>query len=60
MGAEHGVAQPPIPAQLQELGETGIDAERGHWFDWQETVTRKRLHGLLAPHRRAAQIRSTG
>jgi hypothetical protein len=55
MGAQHGMVQPPIPEQLQDLVETGIDAERSDWFDRQETVTRERLHGLLAPHGRAAQ-----
>jgi hypothetical protein len=55
MGAQHGVVQPPIPEQLQDLGETGIDAEPDDWFDRQETVTRERLHGLLAAHGRATQ-----
>jgi hypothetical protein len=54
MGAQHDVA-PPTPEQLQDLAGIGIHAEGRDWFDPQEAVTRQRLHGLLAPHGRAAQ-----
>jgi hypothetical protein len=39
MGAEHGVGQPPIPEQRQDLGRIGIDAEGSGGFDLQEAVT---------------------
>ena len=60
MGAQHGVAEPPIPEQLQDLAGIGIHAESSEWFDPQEAIPRERLHGLLAPHGRAQRIRSTG
>ena len=60
MGAQHRVAQPPIPEQRQHLGGTGVHPERRDTFDPQQaiaasgwTVWWQRTVGL---HR----IRSTG
>jgi excisionase family DNA binding protein len=55
MGAQRGVAQPPIPEQLQDLAGVAIHAQGSDGFDPQEAVTRERLDGLLAPHGRAAE-----
>jgi hypothetical protein len=55
MGAQHRVAQPPIPEQRQHLGGTGVNPERRDGFDLQQAVACHRLDGLVAAYRRAAQ-----
>jgi hypothetical protein len=54
-GAQHRVAQPPIPEQRQHLGGTGVNPERRDGFDPQQAVACHRLDGLVAAYRRAAQ-----
>lgn len=60
MGAQHGVAEPPIPEQLQDLAGIGIHAESSEWFDRRR---RSRASGCTVCWHRTVglqRIRSTG
>ena len=55
MGAEHHIAQPPIPEQRPQLAGTSAYPERRQRFDLKEAVMRQRLHSLLGSQGRAGQ-----